>query len=188
MVVYDTIIINLFCGPGGGKSTMAARVFADLKELGINAELVTEYAKDLTWQRSLHVLENQLYIFAKQHHRIWRVFGKVDVIVTDSPYLMGLAYAQNASEHFKNLIVEEHRKHNSINVFLQRVKPYNPIGRNQDEAGARELDRIIQETVAPYLEFDMRIKGEKASAQEIVNLALLRLRDKGPDISKLKEQ
>jgi adenylylsulfate kinase-like enzyme len=40
-------VINLFGGPGTGKSTLAAALFTDLKMKGINAELVTEFAKDL---------------------------------------------------------------------------------------------------------------------------------------------
>lgn len=41
-----TLVVNLFGGPGSGKSTGAAYVFARLKMLGYNAELVTEFAKD----------------------------------------------------------------------------------------------------------------------------------------------
>lgn len=43
-----TLVVNLFGGPGSGKSTGAAYVFARLKMLGYNAELVTEFAKDKT--------------------------------------------------------------------------------------------------------------------------------------------
>ena len=34
-----TLVVNLFGGPGSGKSTGAAYVFARLKMLGYNAEL-----------------------------------------------------------------------------------------------------------------------------------------------------
>ncbi len=40
-----TIAINFYGGPGTGKSSMAAAIFSNLKNEGINAELVTEYAK-----------------------------------------------------------------------------------------------------------------------------------------------
>ena len=42
------VVINLFGGPGCGKSTGAAYVFSKLKMLGVNAELTSEYAKDKT--------------------------------------------------------------------------------------------------------------------------------------------
>ena len=41
-----TIVVNLFGAPGAGKSTGAAYIFALLKMAGIEAELVTEFAKD----------------------------------------------------------------------------------------------------------------------------------------------
>ena len=40
-----TLVINLFGGPGVGKSTLCASVFAKLKIMGIDCEMATEYAK-----------------------------------------------------------------------------------------------------------------------------------------------
>ena len=42
----ETLVINLFGGPGCGKSTTMARLFADLKARGYNVEMVSEFAKD----------------------------------------------------------------------------------------------------------------------------------------------
>ena len=42
------LVINLFGAPGVGKSTGAAKVFTELKQLGVNCELVGEVAKDIT--------------------------------------------------------------------------------------------------------------------------------------------
>lgn len=47
------LIVNLFGAPGAGKSTLAAYVFAKLKMAGVNAELVTEFAKDKTWENNI---------------------------------------------------------------------------------------------------------------------------------------
>ena len=43
------MVVNLFGAPGAGKSTGAAYIFAILKMHGIDAELVTEFAKDKLW-------------------------------------------------------------------------------------------------------------------------------------------
>ena len=72
------LIVNLYGAPGAGKSTGAAYVFSQLKMHGINAELVTEFAKDKVWEESKAVFQNQAYIFGKQYFRISRVQGKVD--------------------------------------------------------------------------------------------------------------
>lgn len=88
----NAIILNLFSGPGAGKSTMAADIFAKLKRAGVNSELASEYAKDKVWEKSLSILENQIYVFGKQHHRLFRLKSQVDVIVTDSPILLSAIY------------------------------------------------------------------------------------------------
>ena len=43
------LIIQLYAAPGSGKSTGAAYIFSKLKMAGVNAELVTEFAKDKVW-------------------------------------------------------------------------------------------------------------------------------------------
>ena len=42
----ETLVVNLYGAPGSGKSTGAAYIFAELKMLGINCELITEFASD----------------------------------------------------------------------------------------------------------------------------------------------
>lgn len=165
----NTIIVNLYGGPGSGKSTMAARLFSELKESGIVAELVTEYAKDLTWQESYHELANQIYIFGKQQHRIWRVYGKVEVIITDSPLLLGLIYG-DSSDTFKKLVVEEYQSRNSIDIFLERVKPYSKIGRSQTEEEARQLDSNIKTVLDMHVPSYYTIPGIKSSTDHILEL------------------
>lgn len=164
------IVVNLFGGPGSGKSTMAARVFSELKEIGHNAELVTEYAKDLTWQKSTYVLGNQIHIFGEQQHRLWRLQEGVDIVVTDSPLVQGLLYCK-PSETFTKLVLEEVGKFDNINIRLKRTKPYNPKGRNQTEEEARNLDLeigilLLRLGVKP----DIYVDGNKNSTEAIVKL------------------
>lgn len=54
----NTLVVNLFGEPGAGKSTGAAYVFAMLKMAGVDAELVTEYAKDKVWESNTEVFKN----------------------------------------------------------------------------------------------------------------------------------
>lgn len=138
------LIVKLWGGPGSGKSTIAARVFSDLKMQGVNCELVTEFAKDLTWEKREKALGNQAYIFGKQWHRIERVYHDVDVIVTDSPPELTAFYGKpHQSEHFIPFVFDVARQYPGLDYFLSRLKKYNPVGRRQNEEEARELDRQI---------------------------------------------
>lgn len=142
-----TLIVNLFAGPGTGKSTMAAELFFRMKREGMNCELVREYAKDLTWEGNFAALKSQLYVTAEQHYRQQMVIDKVDVAVTDSPILLGLLYdptpAGPLRNAFRAYLFELFTAQNNLNVFLRRTKAYNPIGRNQTEDEARELDEKL---------------------------------------------
>ena len=138
----SALIVNLFGAPGAGKSTGAAILYAALKTAGVNAELVTEFAKDKTWEQNKSTLAAQDYIFAKQHFRIRRVVDQVDIIVTDSPLLLSSFYTGHdptLGRPFHELVRHAFRHYDNLNFFICRSKPYNPAGRNQSEA---ESDRI----------------------------------------------
>jgi GTPase SAR1 family protein len=139
------IHINLFGGPGVGKSTLAAEIFADLKKRHLNCELVTEYAKDLTWQESYNVLKNQIYVWAKQHQRFFRLRDKVDIVVTDSPPVLSILYDKDNNELFHQLIVSEFQKNNNFNFVLQRdlSLSFEEAGRYQTFEEAVKIDAKI---------------------------------------------
>ena len=89
----NTLLVNLYAGPGAGKSTGAAYIFAKLKMAGVDCEYVSEYAKDRVWQEDQFPLQHcQLYVTGKQCLKITRLLGKVDVVVTDSPIAIGAMY------------------------------------------------------------------------------------------------
>ncbi len=46
-------VINLWAGPGAGKSTTAAGLFNLMKIRGYNVELVTEFAKEMVYEGRL---------------------------------------------------------------------------------------------------------------------------------------
>lgn len=171
----QTIIVNLFAGPGAGKSTGAAYIFSKLKMVGVDAEYVSEFAKDKVWENNSEVFKCQFYVTGKQAFKISRCYGKVDVIVTDSPILLGAAYADN--EALKAACEYEFCKYRdrNENILLKRVKAYNPNGRHQSEDEAKEIDKqmkdLLEETLTPYREFP----GNQAGYDAIVELILRRL-------------
>jgi hypothetical protein len=143
-----TTIVNLFGGPGTGKSTNAALSFGKLKVRGITAEYISEFAKDLVWEERHHALGYQPYLSAKQIYRIQRVIGKVPVIITDSPILLSLIYGQDLGPGYKEHIWEVWDSWNTMNFFLIRdddKHPYVPLGRTQQTVDeARKVDRNIE--------------------------------------------
>ena len=141
------ILVNLFGAPGAGKSTGAAYIFSQLKMRGVNAELVTEFAKDKVWEESKAVFNNQAYIFGKQYFRISRCADKVDVVITDSPLLLSLVYNNDPvlGEEFNEVVRKVMNSYDCRNFYLVRTKDYNPVGRFQTES---ESDAIADEIQA----------------------------------------
>ena len=155
----NTLVVNLFAGPGTGKSTSMAHIFAELKWRNVDCEMITEYAKDKVWEGSEHVLENQYYVSGKQYFKLKRIQGKVDVVITDSPILVGLIYGINEPEEFGNLIHKYHHQFNNLNIFLNRTKPYNPNGRvqkNVSEAIEKDIEikNMLTERYVKFIEMD----------------------------------
>lgn len=141
----QTLVINLIGGPGSGKSTCASGIFYQLKKLGINCELALEFAKDKVWEESIKILDDQLYVFGKQYHKLFRLNGKVDVIITDSPLIISILYNKTPSEYFDKLVVEQYHTFNNLLFFINRAENYQTEGRLQTKEESEELDSIIKE-------------------------------------------
>ena len=172
-----TIVVNFIAGPGTGKSTIAANVFAELKWFNVNAELITKFVKDKVWENSLDVLKNQLYMFTKQYYRLQWAANYVDVVITDSPLVMSLVYGEKESDAFKTLVMEKFMTHYNLNFFLKRKKPYNPVGRDQAEEKAMGLDNklksILEEYELPYMTFNGSPESVSGITEEILNVLAL---------------
>lgn len=138
-------VINLLAGPGSGKSTTAAGLFYLMKTQGYKVELVTEYIKYMAYEKRHSVFEDQLYVFAKQHRRMWIMKGQVDWIITDSPLLLSALYSpRNYFKAFIPLVMEAHENYINYNFFITRVKKYAPYGRGQTETEAKALDNRLE--------------------------------------------
>lgn len=141
----NTLVVNFLSGPGAGKSTLCAALFARLKFLGIDCEMSLEYAKDVVWEESLKKLDNQIYIFGKQLHRLQRLNHKVRVVITDAPLIHSAIYCKPGNDTFIKLILEEHNKFQNINYFINRRKNYDSNGRVQTLEEAKVVDdRILK--------------------------------------------
>ena len=174
------LVVNLFGCPGSGKSTGAAYIFSKLKLAGVNAELVTEFAKDKVWEDTKAVFENQAYIFGKQSFRISRCEGKVDVIVTDSPLPLSIFYNKNTHIYgtsFNKFVMDVFNHYNNYNFFIHRVKPYNPKGRFQSEEESNALKKPMMDFLTRYNIHYWGVSGCLEGYDSIVDTVLYKLRE-----------
>lgn len=154
-------VVNFFGGPGVGKSTLAMGLSWHLKTQGVSIELVTEYAKDVTWEGRQNLLNDQLYLLAKQNRRLSRLLDhEVDYAITDSPLLLCAAYTRmgtNEYSHLIPLVLELFNSYDNINFVLRRnISFYAQVGRSQTVEEAQRIDDVVidilDEFKIPYFE------------------------------------
>lgn len=169
-------VVNLYGGPGSGKSTFASGLHYELKLLGYDAEIVPEFAKDLVWEERDQTLTDQGYIFNKQNHRLHRLNenGKLDFVIVDSPLLLSLFYGQNEPASFHQYVKDTYSKYCNVNIFLERKKKYNPNGRLQTEDQAKEIDTAIRSLLCKHVgeENFYCFPGERSSMDGMLALIL----------------
>lgn len=177
------LIVNLFGVPGAGKSTAAAYIFSELKMRGVNAELVTEFAKDKVWERNDAAFDNQAYIFGKQSYRISRCFDQVDVIVTDSPLPLSIFYNHDKrlTENFNASVMDVFNSYNNINYLLNRVKPYNPKGRFQTEEESNALAEPVKDLLTTRNIPFTTVNGDKTYYDRIIDTVMNILKEQRED-------
>lgn len=137
-----TIVVNLFGEPSAGKSTAAMDITAKLKRAGINAEYVSEFAKDKVYEHNDEVFLHQEYIFGKQSFKMGRVRDNVQVIVTDSPLLLNILYncdSKILGEDFNKVALNMFNSYDNRNYMLTRHHKYEDEGRIQNENEAAEV-------------------------------------------------
>ncbi len=143
----QTIVVNLFAGPGAGKTTCAWEIASELKKKGIETEYVSEYAKELVWDNRLDLLdgslEHQKILYSEQLRRVQRLIGKVEVVVTDSPPLLSLMYLKEKAPEFERTVLSDFAKNRNFNLFINRSKEYQQTGRIQNAQESKEIDRKI---------------------------------------------
>lgn len=174
-------IINFFGGPGCGKSSSSAQLFAMMKHDSHNVELVTEYAKHLTWSKSQSI-KCQPFVFGSQLVQLDILKGQVDYIITDSPILLSCVY--NPTPELSALALATHNSHDTFNIFLNRKKEYAPIGRSQSEAEAIQIDKdvktLLENQKISYIQCD----GTKEGIERIYNLWVKDLTNKSGEVPK----
>lgn len=150
-----THVVNLIGGPGVGKTTMAHLLVYLASAAGLRTAFVPEYVKSWALEGRPFRPYDELYFLGKQARYESIHYGRDELIVTDKPLLMDVMYARKFSPQLAPAIeqsvtslmkmAEEEHGVRHANVILKRIHPYQPHGRYQDEAGAREMDVDMRE-------------------------------------------
>jgi len=173
-------LINLFGGPGIGKSSIAAGIFYKLKKKHISCNNPYEFPKTLAWDNNIPAIKDQLYVFANQHRGIAQSYGKVDYIIIDSPILFSKIYhsyytegypAEFYGDSFHKMILELHNKYDNINILLDRADGvHNDEERFQNYEESLMIDKlckkVLEENNIPY----HTVKVGKNTVKEILKL------------------
>jgi hypothetical protein len=166
-----TLVVNLFSSPGTGKSMMMHGILFELKMRGIDCEMSPEYAKELVWKRAYNALSNQMGVAGEQLQRLMDLDGKVDVIVTDHPYLFSLYYGQHEPKQFNGLIVEHFNAFNNLNFFLERKEgKYNDNGRLQTEEESLMINDVLKKIVDEHCDNCTYIETGRESVIHIADM------------------
>ena len=150
-----TKIINLFGGPGIGKSSIASGLTYKLKKKHITCDNPYEFPKLLAWDENHSAIRDQLYVLANQHRGIVKSYGKVDYIILDSTILLSLTYrnyyksnqypATLYGDTFDKLVLETFNQYENINILLERGEGnHNEKERYQSLDESKELDKAIE--------------------------------------------
>lgn len=170
------ILINLFGGPGSGKSTSASHLFSELKMEGLKVELVGEEAKEIIYDKTTAFFANQVLITGRQWQRILRLQQSgCEIAIADSPLIQGTMYIAD-TPYYSELTALVRKLETLVpqtyNVWVRRVKPYVQFGRYQNEEEAVALDKIAYELGKPFW---THIDGNRHGVHVLVD-SILKLR------------
>jgi hypothetical protein len=150
-------VINLFGGPGSGKTNTCSALHSALKSEGKSIEQSLEHPKELMYddryKNRRPSLYEEVWFFGEQCRRLTIYLGNVDLVVTDKPLLMNAWYASKTDSALGAVMLSMWQcvakqlagdGHKQINLYLERIAPYQQEGRYQSEEEARATDPEIR--------------------------------------------
>jgi RecA/RadA recombinase len=180
-----TIVVNFYAGPSAGKTIAAIDLCSELKKRGFYAELVTEVAKDEVLSGRRFNRFDQFYLFGAQSRCETELYGRVDIIVTDSPVPLNAAYGWNMSddgyaETFlmmakSHLAAQDREKIRRVDIWLQRMSHFQKEGRIHNQEESIEMDEKIREFLGECDILTVDFFAGKSSASEIADFVIGRL-------------
>lgn len=178
--------INLFGGPGVGKSICASKLFGDLKLRGYLIEQVSEYAKTWAHQKRAVDVYTQLYFLSKQikSERECLTSG-YDLIVTDSPLGLCPLYTSEyfpkdagwATSSMWGYIRAMDAEYAPLNILIRRdnAVKYETEGRYQSFTEASQIDTKLYKMSERFGGFDRPEGFSVSEYTELLNYIVQKL-------------
>lgn len=164
-----TIVINILGGPGVGKTTIASDLFATLKKMNKDVEIVSEFAKELVWEKRNEAFNDRLYMHAEQNHRLMMMNGNLDYIITDSPLILTSIYNRfylenvhtpDYNDMIDEVVIETWNLYNNVTFLINRDVNYDTNGRRESLEEALKIDEKTTEYILnhqiPYITINDR--------------------------------
>jgi len=141
--------ICFFGGPGLGKSTIGARLFADLKQTGLRVEFAIEHVKNWTFIDRHIDGWDQPYLLGRQiQYSHYPLQNGADLVVEESPPELNAWYATYfnlpAAEELMDVAWKYSKVYPTLYVYLDRQDHfYDSFGRFQDIEDAKRIDKSV---------------------------------------------
>lgn len=136
--------ISVWGGPGSGKSTTAAWLYAHLKIAGHKIQFIEEYVKRWAYQARPISSFDQFYLTAKQIKAEDDCLrSDLDTIITECPVGISYFFTKRNKLPYTDVIRQINRHfedvYPSFNIFLQRHVKYQQWGRYESEEEAQKI-------------------------------------------------
>lgn len=185
--------INLYGGPGVGKSALACWITGKLKMSGLDVEQSPEYVKDWAYEKREVKRYDQIYLFGKQLKMEYKFLGNgVKHIVSESPLFLNTCYAmkymgKELADPLRNILTDFEKEYAPLNIYLERPKDadYDPEGRFETEDQAREMDRYIKEQLAGFY-YGRCISFSRDNKKDILSYIKKHINDPHPQNGNVK--
>lgn len=186
-----TMIVNLFAPPNRGKAIMAHKVCDELQTRGVSCAVVTHDHQPLETARYTDI-QNEIFIFARDFNKIFRLHGHVEAIVTDKPLMMSLfynmRYGQGYYQRLNDLIVEQNSNLYNINFFLRggTVTMKHDIEEVEIQDIEVDMERMLRTYREKYM--DVKMGDIKAVGQiaDKVEAEVLQYREEEEELNRIE--
>lgn len=168
-----TIVVNLIAPPNSAKRQTGEKLCEELLKQGVTCSLVSQSGKGHETARYSSV-KDEIYIFSKQFHKMFRLHGNIEVVVTDRPLVLSLYYNYKYGKGYYNrlndLILEQDKNFYNMNFYLDNRFPTHDYDIDIEELMDMdgELKNLLKEFNISYMVVSDSQKRVKEMSELII--------------------